>query len=385
MGEGSRRRLSYIEEATWGVTPDTPSMKLLRNTGGSGIQMQRDSLQSQEYRSDRQVAAMRLGNKRPTLEVPIEFSYGSFDDLLEGALFGDWAVPYNLTTQTVSVDASAKTFSRSTGSWITDGVMAGDSIVTTGFEDSGNNGTFLVSEVSASAITCATATGLTTVSEDTGVAVTTTRQRLKQGVTKKFFTFEEGFEDMDPAQFQAMVGAMVNTFSLSVSTNAMITGSFSLVGKSAGAFSDTSLDAEPTAAPTTDPFDSYTGSLTEGGASAVVTALSISLNNGIEALFACFASLAHRMGVGRANLTGSLSAFFESAATANKFLNETESALVFSLEDLDGNSYTFTIPRIKYTGTNKSITENNVVLEYPWQALADATTATCFIVDKRPA
>lgn len=108
MAEGSRRRLSYIEEVDWGVTPDNPSMKLLRNTGGGGIQMQRDSLQSQEMRSDRQIAAMRLGNKRPTLEVPFEFSYGSFDDLLEGALFGEWVVPYNLTAQTVSVNLSTR-------------------------------------------------------------------------------------------------------------------------------------------------------------------------------------------------------------------------------------------------------------------------------------
>jgi hypothetical protein len=383
MAEGSRRRISYIEEVDWGVTPDTPSMKLLRNTGGGGIQMQRDSLQSQEYRSDRQIAAMRLGNKRPTLEVPFEFSFGSFDDLLEGALFGEWAVPYNLTAQTVSVNATSKTFSRLTGSWITDGVQVGDRIVTTGFDDSENNGTFLVSEVVALTITCATASGLKTVTGDTGVAVTTTRQRLKQGVTKKFYTVEEGFTDID--QHQNIKGAMVNQFSLSIATNAMVTGSFSLVGKSASAYSATPLDESPDAAPTTDPFDSYTGSITEGGSSAVVTAVNLSLANGIEALFACFADMSHRMGVGRANLSGSLSAFFEDAVTANKFLNETESALVFSLIDLDGNSYTFTIPRIKYTGTTKSVSENNVVLDYPWQALADSATATCFIIDKRPA
>ena len=358
-------------------------MKLLRNTGGGGIQMQRDSLQSQEMRSDRQIAAMRLGNKRPTLEVPFEFSYGSFDDLLEGALFGEWAAAYNITAQTVSVDSVNNTFSRSTESWITDGVQVGDRIVTTGFEDPENNGTFLVSEVSELVITCETATGLKTASGDIGVAVTTTRQRLKQGVTGKSYTIEEGFTDI--GQHQNIKGALVNQFSLAIATNAMVTGSFSLIGKSASPYSGTPLDESPEAAPTTDPFDSYTGSITEGGSSAVVTAVNISLNNGVEAFFECFADTAHRMGAGRANLTGSLSAFFEDAVTANKFLNETESALVFSLIDLDGNEYVVTIPRIKYTGTTKSVSENNIVLDYPWQALADDTTKTCLIIEKRPA
>jgi hypothetical protein len=382
MAEGSRRKLSYVEESAWGTTPSTPSMKLLRNTGGGGIQMQRDSLQSQEYRSDRQVAAMRLGNKRPTLDIPFEFSYGSFDDLLEGALFGDWAVAYNLTAQTVSVDATAKTFSRATGSWITDGVQVGDKIITTGFEDAGNNGTFVVSEVVALTITCATAADLVNATSDTGVAVTTTRQRLKQGVTKKFYTVEEGFDDID--QHQYVTGAMVNTFSLSVATNAIVTGSFGLLAKTASAYSATPLDESPDAAPTTDPFDSYTGSLTEGGASAVVTSVNLSLSNGLESLFACFSEDAHRMGVGRANLTGSLSIFFENSTLANKFLAETESSLRFTLTDLAGNSCLFTIPRIKYTGATKNITENNVVFDFPFQALADSTTSTCIIIDRRP-
>ncbi len=380
MAEGSRRKLSYVEESTWGTTPPTPTMKLLRNTGGGGIQMQRDSLQSQEYRSDRQIAAMRLGNKRPTLDVPFEFSYASFDDMLEGALFSDWAVAYNLTSQTVTVDASDKTFTRASGSWITDGVQVGDKIVTTGFEAAGNNGTFVVSDVVDLTITCATAADLVDVMGDTGVTVTTTRYRIKQGTTSKFYTIEEGFDDID--QHQYVTGAMVNTFSLSVAPNAMVTGSFGLLAKTASKYSSTPLDESPDAAPTTDPFDSYTGSLTEGGASAVVTAVNLSLNNGLEALFACFSADAHRMGVGRANLTGNLSIFFENATLANKFLDERESALIFTLTDLDGNWYRFTLPRIKYTGATKNITENNVVFDFPFQALADSATSTCLIIDR---
>ena len=122
MAEGSRRGLFYVAESAWGTTPVTPAMKTLRNTGGSGIALERSQLQSQEMRSDRAIADIAFGQKRASLDVPFEFSYGSYDDMLEAALFGAFTVAYALTKLRVDVDATAKTFTRSSGSFITDGV-----------------------------------------------------------------------------------------------------------------------------------------------------------------------------------------------------------------------------------------------------------------------
>jgi hypothetical protein len=90
MAQGSQRQILYVEEGTYGTTPGTPTMSVLRNTGGSGIAQSRSQLLSQEMRSDRQIASMRLGTKRASLDVPIEFSYGSFDAILESAMFSAW-------------------------------------------------------------------------------------------------------------------------------------------------------------------------------------------------------------------------------------------------------------------------------------------------------
>ncbi len=292
MAVGSRRQLIYVAETDWGVTPGAPTCKVLRGNGGSGIVLGRDTLQSQEMRSDRAVATLRLGNKKPTLEVPFEFSFSSFDDLLEGALFGTWALNV-----------------------------------------------------------------------------------LEQGTTKKYFSIEEGF--LDIAQYTVMTGAMVNTLSLNIQNNAIVTGSFGLIGKTASAFSGTSIDSTPDAASTNAPFDSYTGSLKEGGVTiAIVTGINLTLNNGLEQMFALFDSGASRIGIGRANLTGSISAYFDNATLANKFINETDSSLEFTLTDGLAHSYTFNIPKIKYTGANRSMTENNVAVDMPFQALYDSVLGT---------
>lgn len=381
MSEGSRRRLIYVAEVTPGTTPGAPACKTLRGNGGAGIALRRQSLVSGEYRQDRAIPSMRLGNKTPSLDVPFEFSFQSFDDILESALFGAWAAAYALTGLTVDVDATAKTFTRSAGSFVTDGVKVGDRITFGGFTAAGNNGEFVVSAVEALVVTCATATGLVDVTDDTEVTATTDRHILKQGVTKKYFTIEEGFTDI--AQYQPMRGAIANAFSLDIRPNAIVTGSFGFLALAADVFSDTSIDASPDAAPTTEPFDSYTGTLKEGGvAIATVTGLSLSIANGLEHFFALFDEDPYRIGTGRANVTGRVSAYFEDATLANKFLNETESSLELELEDPAGNVYTLLIPRIKYTGADKSMSENNIAIDLPFQALYDATTATAIQITR---
>ena len=383
MAEGSRRQLIYVAESVWGTTPDTPSCKTLRNSGGAGIKIARQTNQSQEYRTDRAVADLRLGNKSPSLDVPFEFSYGSQDDFLEGALFGAFALAYALTAQTVTVVAATKKFSRAAGSFVADGVKVGDKFITTGFEAAGNNGTFIVTVVEALEVTCGAATGLENVTDDAGVAITTTRYVLKQAATSKFFSIEEGFLDLDLQQI--LTGAMVNSLSLDIKPNAIVTGTIGLLGKAASAFSASSIDESPDAASTTSPFDSYTGSLKEGDVTiAVVTGLTLNMQNGLETMFALFDDDPYRIGVGRANLTGTLSAYFISADLANKFIAETESSLELVLTDLAGNSYNILVPRIKYTGADKSMTENNVAIDLPFQALYSSTQSTALRIDRIP-
>lgn len=383
MAEGSRRQLTYVAEVTPGTSPSS-GYKMLRNLGGSGINVTKQTLVSNEYRSDRAISSIRHGNKAPALEVPFELSYTSFDTPLEAALFGAWTVAYALTGLTVTVVAgTTKTFTVAGYDFVAAGVAVGDKIVTTGFAAAGNNGTFTVSAVEATKITCATATGLEAVTDDTDVAITTTRYYLKQGSTAKYLSIEEGFTDI--TQYQVMAGALCNGMTLNVAPNAMVTGSFNFLGLSTTAFSGTSIDSTPDAAPTTQPFDSFTGTITEGGSTiATVTALTLNLQNGLEHYFALFDADPYKIGTGRANLTGSVSCFFEDATMVNKFLNETASAIVFSLTDLAGNKLTCTIPAVKYTGGTKNMTENNILIDLPFQAYYDATQATALRFDRNP-
>ena len=295
---GSRRQLIYVAESTLGTTPATPVCKVLRNTGGNGIQLNRDTLQSNEMRSDRAIADVKYGNKKPALTVPFEFSAESYDDLLESALFETW---------------------------------------------------------------------------ETNV--------LKQGVKLQSFTIEEGHTDI--GQYQVLTGAVVNSLSLSVRVNSIVTGSFALIGKNASEYSDTSIDSTPDPASTKTPFDSYTGSLKEGvNTIAVVTGIDLTLNNNIEQLFALYNDAPYDIAPGRAQVSGNVSLYFESASLINKYINDTATSLEFTLQDGAGNSYTFLIPRVKFSGYDKAISENQIVITLPFQGLYDSTEKTALKVTR---
>jgi hypothetical protein len=66
--------------------------------------------------------------------------------------------------QTIAVNSGAKTFTRSTGSFLTDHFEPGMTITMTGFTDSGNNTTKVIDTVAATIITVTSGTGLVTES-----------------------------------------------------------------------------------------------------------------------------------------------------------------------------------------------------------------------------
>src|SRR3990172_532509 len=90
MADGSRHSLHYIVESVYGTCPATPAFTPIRHRGISGG-LSKDTFQSETLRSDRQIEDLRHGARKVMFDIPIEWSYTSFDDLLEATLCGTWA------------------------------------------------------------------------------------------------------------------------------------------------------------------------------------------------------------------------------------------------------------------------------------------------------
>ncbi|AIM40551.1 tail subunit [Vibrio phage VpKK5] len=214
---------------------------------------------------------------------------------------------------------------------------------------------------------------------------------LQCGIERKSFTFLRYFADLldtDPSASPYFIytGCEINTMTLTVNANAMITGTFGVIGQSQEITgTDPATDINPPT--TTSPLDSFTGELREGGTTiAVITELGLSLDNGLAARFVVGSKDSILPEVGRSNLTGTMTAYFESSALVEKFLNEDDSSIEFDLPDAEGNVQTWTIPRIKYTGGQPDVEgEGSVMLSMPFQALLDTTLGTNLQVVRAPA
>jgi len=287
---GSRLEVVYAMEDSWSVLPSSYSVYDFRVTG-FGIQLEKDSFESEEIRSDRQTTDLRHGMFNVSGDIPVELSYGAFDDIIESAMFNMWA------------------------------------------------------------------------SDDT----------IEVGTTRKSFRVQRAFTDI--SEYHEFPGCVVSSWSLSVEPNSIVTSTFSVTGKT---METTQTLSGSTTKASNSPFDSFTGYIYEGGNTssdtiAVVTGLDMTLENNLEALQVVGDNKAVGLAEGRAGISGTLNAYFGSTALLDKFLNETESAIEFQLADGSGNSYTFYLPRIKYSGGSIDVSgESPINISLPFTALRDS-------------
>ena len=197
---------------------------------------------------------------------------------------------------------------------------------------------------------------------------------LSVGTEQRSMTIERSFPDI--GEYITYRGCFANKMSLSVKPNAIVTGSFEIVGFS-GDVATAPLAADVAAAPTHKVFDSYTGELKEGGdVIGVVTGIDLSLDNGIAAQYCVFQRSASFADWGKATVTGTLTAFFESGGLLRKFLSETPTGLEFTVGD-DNGGYTVICPSIRYTGAELPVqSDGPITLSLPFAAKFDPATGT---------
>jgi hypothetical protein len=172
---------------------------------------------------------------------------------------------------------------------------------------------------------------------------------LKVGTTLKSFSIEDYAADMDQARL--FTGMAVNQASFSIQPNQMVTTTFGFVGKG---MSISQTEKTIDAATVNQPFDAYSGDISIGdfdgslSALATVTSVEFSVNNSLNPTFIVGTDETPCLEYGRAEIEGTITAYFNDATLINRFLDETETAFDVSVNDPTGNSeYKFFFPKIK--------------------------------------
>lgn len=208
-----------------------------------------------------------------------------------------------------------------------------------------------------------------------------TSDYLTVGTTPKYFSIEDYSADID--QSRLFTGQTVSTMGISIAPNQMVTTTFGMVGKGMSLPASTAEKTQD-AASTNAPFDAYSGDLQIGNdvsglaSSAIITQIDFNVTNSFAPTFVVGSDEAPALEVGRAEITGSFSAYFDNANLINRFLNETESAISVSVNDPTGtNPYTFLFPRVKINSADVGVDgPTSRVISLGFTALYDTNTAT---------
>lgn len=380
MSDSSRTELYLVKETTWGEVPSgPPTLQTMRVTGESLTQTQ-DTIESQEIRADRQSPGVFRVDRAASGDVNFELSYGAgIDDLLEGTLQTTWAADVSNTGISLTVTASTQTMA---GTGLAAGLNVGDWFELNG--SSSNDGYYrIATKASDDSITVEQATAELTDEGPTGSCELAHDGIAKNGTTFASYVIEKKFDDI--TEFLAYRGMAPTTLNLNHVPGALITGSFSFLGKDCVPAGATVGDGSPTAAPTNEVMtgvaDVY--QIREGGSLSTldVTNLSFTFENNLRSLNAIANLGAVALGSGRISLTGTLEAYFADRTDYEKFTNFTESGLSWVDQDAAGNAYIWTIPKLRYTEATvvAGAIDQDVMLSMGFTAYLDTNTKTLSI------
>jgi len=203
---------------------------------------------------------------------------------------------------------------------------------------------------------------------------------IKVGTTPKFLTLEDYAADIDQARL--FTGCSVSTMSVSMAPNQMVSATFGMVGKD---MTISGTEKTVAAGGVGEPFDAYSGALKVadvdgiGAASAlsIITSVDFTVTNSFSPTFVVGSDSAPALEFGRAEVEGTVTAYFEDLALVNRFLNETESAIEVSVADPSANTMTFLFPRVKFNAADIPVDgPTSRVVTLPFVALYDDTELT---------
>lgn len=386
IASGTRVRLAQIVETTRGETPSTPTLSTIRATSRN-VNLTKRLLESEEVRSDRQVSDARHGFNSVEGSVGFELTSADFDELIASAMAGSWGNG-GAVTGTPSLEVGAgeiATLTRDTGSWLTDGFLPGDVVETSDFTTNASNNqarVLILSVDSATQLTIASLSQTAFIAEtDANATITRIGQRVQVGTTLTTHTIERAFLDID--QYEVYRGVAVQSMSLNVEPEQIVSGEFGLVGMSSAALAQSTIANAITDASTNSPYAPFDGGIYIGGERiGVVTGIDFTLENNrsVEAVVGSKFSPDVFEGVGR--ITGNARVFFEDETFKNRFVNETEGAIALYLNNTD-DFFLFFMPRVKFNSGDIDPGQTGpVVINASFVSLVDSVAETTMLVTR---
>lgn len=379
---GLFKQLAYKAEVTYGLIPAAAAAQALRRVS-STVDLQKDTYLSAEIKSSFQKSDFRHGVRRVKGKVQGDLQCKTHSEFFAYALKRDFAAVTAITAASISITGTGPTWTvaRAAGSFLTDGVKVGHVVrLSVGAFNALNiNKNLLVVAVTALQLTVIVLNGTAmfveaTITGSTVTVIGKTTFIPQAGHTDKSFSLEHWFADL--GQSEVFSGCKVDQINLSLPPTGLAQLDMDVMAQNCTTAA-AQYFTSPTAITTTTALAAVNGVLRIGGVTvATITGLTLSINPGFTGDPVVGSNLVPFQFPGGINITGQATAYFDSVALRDAFFNETEIDLIaaFTADNTAAADFlTFTLPRIKLGGANKSDGEGGIIQTFPFQALEPLT------------
>jgi hypothetical protein len=378
IAQGVKKVVSYKKQTGLGVAASGSGGQELRRVT-STINLTKETFQSNEIRSDQQIADFRHGSRQSTGTLSGELSAGTYKDFLQSVLRKDFVAITSLTAAAVTIVASTGIITFQTGNPLTGGVKIGNVVkITVGSVNAANlNKNLLVTGVTATTLTVKTLNGSALADNATSVTGVTIAIPGKYtyvpetSQTNDYYTVEHWFSDV--AQSEVYTDIKQTNAQVKIPANGMATIDFPLVGLNVTTGTSQVLTS-PTAITTGGVTAGVNGLLLVAGTPvAIVTSIDFDINGNVAVADAVVGSLTRPdVFQGIVGATGTFSAYFTDATFRDYFINETEVSIIVALttdSTATADFVSFTMSRVKIGGADVTDGASGLTRTFPFTAL----------------
>ncbi|WP_434033719.1 phage tail tube protein [Cupriavidus sp. a3] len=383
IAKGLFKQLRYKLQTAQGVAAGTSGGQILRRVT-SDISLNKDTYQSEEIRSDQQIADFRHGVRRVAGTINGEISPGTYADLLAAILRRDFTAVTAISGASITIavgsllgTVQAYIVTRAAGSFLTDGIKAGDVVrLTAGSFNAANlNKNLLVVSLTALALTVIPLNGVAMVAEGPIASATVSVPGKKTYVptsahTDKYITFEHWFSDV--AQSERFTDCKLAQMDINLPATGMATLAAQVQGLDMVTATSVYFTA-PAVETTSGVVAAVNGVLLAGGVPVgLVTGMSASINANLTGDPVVGQNTLPDLYPGRVVVTGQFTAYFQDAVLRDAFVNETEigiSAALTTGNTAAADFLAMTMSRVKLGSASKDDGEKGLIQTFSFQAL----------------
>ena len=316
---GTAKKVAYKRETSWGVLAGTSGAKYLRRVTGQ-MNLKKDSFESSELRTDRQLADFRHGTRSAEGSLNGELSPNSYSAFMEALLARDFTAGVTSTSFSATIAASGSlwTVTRAAGSFLTDGLTVGSVVALVGGALAPANvaKNLLIVSMTATELTVKVLNNSTLTAEGAIASVTATALGKATFVpqtahTDASFTIEEWYGDI--AQSEVYTGMKFASMGVKLPATGLATVDFAMQGKDLSQTGTSEYFASPTAQGTDGIFAAVNGAVIVNGVpAALITSADFNVERALEKAVAVGSNSAAEIFTGRIKATGNLSVCIDS-------------------------------------------------------------------------